>query len=105
MSAPIVTGHLDKTPPASYPQGVLMTATIVYSDPDSKAGGTNGSSLVIGVADAEGNISAPLSLPYLVLAPGVDVPGSFKVTAADASGRVWTVKDNGDGTATATALA
>lgn len=105
MSAPVVTAHLDKTPPASYPQGAVMTATIVYTDADSKTGGQTGATLGIGVMDAEHNISAPLLLPYIVLVPGVDVPGSFTVTATDASGRVWTVHDNGDGTATATATA
>lgn len=102
MSAPTVTVQLDKV---AYNKGDKVTASIVYSDPDSAPGKTLQANASFTVTDAEGTPSLPAKVVFPVTWPSLDAPGTFKVSYTDADGRVWTVVDHGDGTATATTIA
>lgn len=83
MAAPTATGSLDK--PSGYAAGATMTATINYSDPDTKTG-----TVTFQIADnsTPANTAPPIVLPYKI------DPSTIAYT--DSLGKVWTkVSDNG----------
>jgi hypothetical protein len=104
MTAPTAAASLDKTAPAPYAPGDPMRLSITYGDVDSKAATTKTGAVTLVVADAEGNASAPVQVPYVITVPGVDVPGSFRITVTDPD-RTWSVVDGKNGTASATSTA
>lgn len=80
MTSPTLSASLDKP---TYPVGALMTLTVTYGDADRTA-----MSVTITVKDAEGNTSAPVTIPVVI------DPLTLTVTSTPA--RVWTkVSDTG----------
>jgi transcriptional regulator of nitric oxide reductase len=80
MASPTVTAGLDR---ASYALGALMTLTVTYGDTDRQS-----MIVTVTVTDAEGNSSAPVSLPVVI------DPLAIAVTSVPS--RAWTkVSDTG----------
>ncbi|SCL37997.1 hypothetical protein GA0074692_4859 [Micromonospora pallida] len=80
MAVPTVTASLDAT---TYAPGDEMLLTIAYADAD-----TQPLTVTITVTDAQGNHSAPVTVPVVV--------DPLAVTVQDDSGRTWTrVSDTG----------
>ena len=79
MANPTVTASLNKS---AYAIGEQMSLTVTYGDADQKTG-----TITVKVTDAEGNVSSPVTVSYLV------DPLTIAVTDA---GKTWTkVSDTG----------
>jgi hypothetical protein len=80
MTSPTLSASTDKP---SYPVGALMTLTVTYGDPDRTA-----MTITVTVTDAEGNKSAPVTIPVVI--------DPLQIAVVSTPSRAWTkVSDTG----------
>jgi hypothetical protein len=80
MASPTATASLNK---ATYAIGETMTLTVNYSDVDRQNG-----TVTLTITDAEGNVSAPITVPFVI--------DPLTVTVTSTPVRTWTkVSDTG----------